>query len=245
VVTDPRDEARHEPGADENWSETFHCDFFAGDASLGGYVTVTLLPNGRFAWFWASLVGEGRRLVTVIDNEAPLPRRRTLELRTSGLWCEIQVEVPLDHLTVGMESFGVALDEPADVFGSLRGDLTPLGFDLEWETERDPMPLADGYELRCRVHGEILVGQERIDFDGWGARHHVWGTHAWWRSAWRRASGRFDDGTWIDASDEPSVTQRIAEAPLPLASFSRLHRTLARFERDGRAGAGWFQRNEP
>ena len=52
------------------------------------------------------------------------------------------------------------------------------------------------YEIPCRVHGEILVGDERIQFDGWGQRDHSWGAaRDWWTNQWCWTAGRLDDGT--------------------------------------------------
>ncbi len=110
--------------------------------------------------------------MTVIDQAVPFPSRyASLEVRSDGLWADHNVETPLDHLSLGLEAFGVALDDPAETYHGLRGERTALGFDLEWETDgiafRWP-PGIDRYEIPCRVHGEILVGDERIEFDGTG-----------------------------------------------------------------------------
>ena len=79
---DPADEGRHAPGDDRFWSESWYMDFHRDDGSLGGYVRVGLYPNLGVTWYWACLVRAGQPLVTVIDNEAPLPRPPGLELRT-------------------------------------------------------------------------------------------------------------------------------------------------------------------
>jgi hypothetical protein len=179
---DPRHEARHHPSGGDHWNETFDLRFFAADASVGGYATLTIFPRLGFSWFWACLVGSHRPLVSVVENQAPVPRRGTLELRTSGLWCEVQCETPLEHVTIGMEAFGLALDHPTDALGDARGEPVPLGFDLEWASSVGDVVASDGtsgYEATARVVGEILVGPERIDFDGWGTRRHDWGDTAW------------------------------------------------------------------
>ena len=52
------------------------------------------------------------------------------------------------------------------------------------------------YEIPCRVEGEILVGEERITFDGWGQRDHSWGAaRDWWANSWCWTAGRLEDGT--------------------------------------------------
>jgi hypothetical protein len=167
------------------------------DAGIGGYVRLGLYPNLGVAWYWACVVGEGRPLVTVIDHEAPIPSGQQLEVRTEGLWSSLVVETPLDHMSVGCEAFAVSVDDPAEVYGDLRGDRVPFGLDLEWETDGEvyTYPGITRYEVPCRVHGDILLGDERIDLDGWGQRDHSWGIRDWWTMGWSWTAGRLDDGT--------------------------------------------------
>jgi hypothetical protein len=198
----PVDEGRHPPDHEELWNESWYLDFTTDDGRLGGYVRLGLYPNLEASWLWACVVGEGRPLVTVLDHEAPLPTAPGLELRTEGLWCDLTCETPLEHWSVGLEAFGVALDEPTEVYRSCRGDRTPLGLDLEWETEGGTYayPGVTRYEVPCRVHGEVLVGSERIGFEGWGERDHSWGRRDWWSFEWCWTAGRLDDGTAWHAS---------------------------------------------
>jgi hypothetical protein len=49
--------------------------------------------------------------------------------------------------------------------------------------------------MPCRVHGEVLVGDERIDLDAIGQRGHSWGEREWSTLAWTWTAGRLDDGT--------------------------------------------------
>ncbi len=75
----------------------------------------------------------------------------------------------------------------------------PFGFELEWETDRAGYqwpPITPRYEIPCQVHGEVLVGDRRIEVDGWGQRDHSWGAaRDWWSMAWNWTAGRLDDGT--------------------------------------------------
>jgi hypothetical protein len=98
------------------------------------------LVDVRMAW-------AGRWLV-VRDDDAPPPAPGSLDVRSHGLWLSLVCETPGDHWTVGLEAFAIAVDDPSDD----RGDLVPLGLDIEWE--------APGH-----VHGEVLVGDERLDLD--------------------------------------------------------------------------------
>jgi len=205
----PSDEGRHEPGPEEYWNESWYFDFMDEAGTLGGYVRLGLYPNLGVAWYWACLVGEGRPLVTVIDHEVPLPKAGSMEVRAEGLWADHTVETPLDHMTLGCEAFAVGVDDPSEVYGDLRGGRVPFGLDLEWETDGGTYeyPGVTRYEVPSRVHGQILVGQEEIDFDGWGQRDHSWGVRDWWTLGWSWTAGRFEDGsrfhathvTWDDA----------------------------------------------
>jgi hypothetical protein len=191
------DEGRHEPGPGGLWNESWYFDFASADGSVGGYVRVGLYPNLRAVWYWACLVRPDHPLVTVIDHQVPLPFG-SLELRNSGLWADHNCEAPLEHWSLGLEAFAVALDDPADAYGSMWGDRVPFGFDLEWETNgfvfRYP-PGLDRYEVPCRVHGEVLVGNQRIEIDALGQRDHSWGVRDWWARGWCWTAFRLEDAS--------------------------------------------------
>jgi len=194
-----KDEGKHEPGEEQLWNESWYFDFMDAEGTVGGYVRVGLYPNLGVTWFWACVVGEGRPLVTVIDHTVPLPKAgdRNLELRHDGLWADHVIEEPLQRWSLGLEAFGVAVDDPAETYRDLRGERTALGWDLEWETDvaTYQWPVADRYEVPCRVHGEVLVGDSRIELDGWGQRDHSWGVRDWWSMGWCWNAGRLEDGT--------------------------------------------------
>jgi hypothetical protein len=232
VAPDAADEGRHQFGDEDYWNESWYFDFTNAEGTLGGYVRLGLYPNLSAAWYWACLVGEGRPLVTVIDHEVPLPPDRSMEIRTEGLWADHTVETALDHMTLGCEAFATALDDPADTYRSMRGDRVPFGLDLEWETDGGAYayPGVTRYEVPCRVHGEILVADERIDFDGWGQRDHSWGVRDWWTLNWLWSAGRLDDGTRFHAShirlgDDPVYATGYVQAPGgPMAPFESVDR---------------------
>ena len=198
---DPIDERRHTPDDTPLWNESYYLDWFSEDLSLGGYVRIGFYPNLDRVWYWACLVGPDRPLVTVIEHDIPMPRSTTsLELRHSGLWADHVVETPNDHFTINLEAFGLAVDDPAEVYrAEPRGERVPFGFELDFDTDRAAYqwpPVTPRYEIPCRVHGEILVGDERIDFEGWGQRDHSWGAaRDWWSMGWSWTAGRLEDGT--------------------------------------------------
>lgn len=214
------DERRHPPGPEPLWNESWYFDFTDEAGTLGGYVRIGLYPNLGTCWYWACLVGEGRPLVTVLDHEVPLPRNGSLEIRTEGLWADHTVETALDHMSLGCEAFAVGVDDPAEVYGPLVGDRVPLGLDLEWETDGGTYayPGVTRYEVPAMVHGEILVGSERIEFDGWGQRDHSWGVRNWWTPSWCWTSGRLDDGTrfhgtQVHLGDDPVYATGYVQRP--------------------------------
>ena len=195
------DEGRHEPTADALWNESWYFDFATPDGALGGYVRLGLYPNQRTAWYWAYLVGEGRPLVAVRDHEVPLPKGRTLEVRAEGLWAQLVCETAQEHWSLGLEAFTVALDDPATAYHGERGDRVALGLDLEWEAVA-PAQSSTGlprYEQACSVHGDVLVGDERIQIDGFGERDHSWGPRDWWTMPWCWTAGRLGDGSAFHA----------------------------------------------
>jgi hypothetical protein len=204
TAVDPADERAHEAGPEELWGESWYFDFFSADGSVGGWVRIGLYPNLQGAWYHAFVVGPGRPIVAVADLEVPLPRSGSLELRSHGLWADHTCETPLDHWSIGNEAFAISVDEPADLYAPVpRGEQVPMGLDLEWETDGEPHRdvSARNYEVPCRVHGDVLVGDERIALDGWGQRAHSWGVHDWWRVGWVWHAGRLDDGTRFHGLD--------------------------------------------
>ncbi|MDQ1366425.1 MAG: hypothetical protein QOE57_2467 [Acidimicrobiaceae bacterium] len=244
------DERRHPRGPDPLWAESWYFDFTAPDGTLGGYVRLGLYPNLGVAWYWAALVGQGRRLVLVRDHEVELPRGRDLEVRGEGIWSAVNCETPLDHWSVGLEAFAVALDDPAEAYRGERGDRIGLGYDLEWEATTPAAWQGEGwYWQPCRVTGEILVADEALAFDGAGIRAHRWGVQDWWSAPWTWASGVMADGPAFSApldllAAQAIVAQPLASAPLlvtaPDGRSSRLARTLCRYQSPGgRYGHGW------
>lgn len=202
TVVSSADERRHRPGPELRWAESWTFDFWSADGLLGGWVRVTLLPNLGRAWYHAFLAGPDRQLVAVVDPAVPIPDAG-LEFRTTGLWATHICETPHDHWTVGLEAFGLGVDDPMELYGRQFGDQVPLGFDLEWEAacsvESTDIP-SPGYRQACDVSGEILVGGSEIDFEGVGWRDHRWGPWPGWDQRWLDVRGRLDQGSWFAAT---------------------------------------------
>jgi hypothetical protein len=134
---------------------------FADDHGITGSFSLTLLlgPGVRSgterATFSARLTLPGTGVVVVHDDDVPPPRGEQLVVRAEGLWAELVCETPGEHWSFGLEAFGVRFDDEQEAALSDRGERVAVGFDLEWETPD-------------RVFGELLLGRQRIEFDGTG-----------------------------------------------------------------------------
>lgn len=182
---------------------------FARADGTGGFVRLELRPAEGVAWYWAYLVGPLTGLVVVRDHEVPLPRAG-LEVRADGLWAELICETPDEHWSVGLEAFGLRLDEPTDALapGGEIGERIPVGLDLEWEAD-----LTD--RTAGTVRGELLVGPARIGFEGPGRFTVADHPTDWWGSG----AG--------DGRAQPEDPRRHASAIVPLGRGAVLTRTLS------------------
>ncbi|MDQ6910049.1 MAG: hypothetical protein M3Z84_04580 [Actinomycetota bacterium] len=248
----PADERRHQPGSGAHWEESWYFDFVVPGGSFGGFVRLGLRAAEGRAWWWTVLAGDRRPLVSVRDHDVDLPTGRNLEVRASGLWAEITTETPLQHWSVGLEAFGVALDDPGEAWLGERGDRVAVGLDLEWEATEVPVNnRSDGYSQPCSVHGDVLIDDERLMIDARGWRAHVWGDRDWWSTGSPPTTGgHLDDGAPVTSDDQELRITTSTRAPVLITGsdgrVSRLDRSLCRFETaKGQPGAGWCESAEP
>jgi hypothetical protein len=192
-----------------SWS----CDF-ARDDGTGGFLRLELRPDEGFAWYWAYLVGPLTGLIVARDHEVPLPRAG-LEIRADGLWAELICETAGEHWSFGLEAFGLRLDDPAAALapGGEIGERLAVGLDIEWEIGDGP---TGDRPAGGTVRGDVLVGQERIAFEGPGSFQSADAPTDWWAAPWRRA--------WPDLDPE---TERDPSAIVPLGRGARLIRALS------------------
>ena len=160
------------------WCETWSFDF-ADDHGVGGFVRLVQFPGRGIAWYWAYLVVPDFGLLVVRDHEVPLvPRPNPLEVRAEALWAELICEQPFEHWSIAAEAFGLRVEAPGD---AERGERVAVGLDLGWEAltaTHDPgmpkpgmpkpgMPeTGTGYSQVGTVVGALLVGADRLPFDG-------------------------------------------------------------------------------
>jgi len=234
VASTPADEGVHEPGPGEHWQESWYFDFSRDDGT-GGYLRLGFVPHRGVAWYWAYLVSPEQGLVVVRDHDVPLPRSEAaldavdLEVRADALWAELVCETPMEHWGIGLEAFGVRLDDPTDAYRGELGERLPVGLDLEWEVTSPvydyPYPDGSGhahYEHAGVVHGELLIGPDRIPFEGRGERDHSWGDRDWWALGWHWAAFQVGEAfaanvVKVDGMDVcGGYVWRLGDAPEPV-----------------------------
>ena len=186
---DARDEHPHSPGAELWWSDSWQLDAVSPDG-VGLTVKLECYPNQNAAWFWTYvLLPDASGPVVVRDHDVN-PPHQGLEIRADGLWAELWCETALEHWTFGLEAFGLRLDD-ADAGRQEEeiGERLPVGLDLEWERTAPlhehaaSWPVA-GYVGPGRIHGDILLGRTRYEFDACGENHRTWGVRDWQQRAW-------------------------------------------------------------
>ncbi|MBM3673002.1 MAG: hypothetical protein FJW86_12595 [Actinobacteria bacterium] len=171
---DPNDERPHAPTDDGDWRETWGFDL--ADVDLVGALRLTLIPAQRVCSWWTLVEGPDVGLIVVRDDAVALPRRpESLEIRADGLWGELVCETPFEHWGIALEAFGLRVDDPNDEVG----ERLPVGLDLEWELTGSPsrVELDGGARITHpgRVHGDLLVADERIAVNAAARRDHAWG----------------------------------------------------------------------
>lgn len=137
---------------------------------VSGLLRLEVDPTVMIARAGVVLEPSGQPLVALVAEDLPVPARG-LEIRGPAVWLELVCETPLDHWTVGLEAFGVAIDDAEPITADTRGVVTPIGLDLDLDTV-EPGPTSERGALRIpiRVHGEVLIGSGGHEIDGGGVR---------------------------------------------------------------------------
>lgn len=219
----------HGGGGAAAWArEAWWFDAVAEDGALAVAVCVGRRPATGRGWYWAVVAGAGRTTVSVVDPDLALPASGPpLELRAPGLWADHNPSAPGGHWSVAAEAFGVALTDPWEVWDRGFGDPTPVGFDLEWDPVTQPVVVdgdlsgpAGSWAVGCEVHGEVLVGAERLTLTCGGSRGRWWGDGGWRQpgvfetSGWSPAGWSFRRGTSAPDGEGPAAGEALAWAPV-------------------------------
>ena len=83
---------------------------------LPGGIVRLAVDYGGLAAFECGILPGGGRTVLLADHAVPVPAGGGMELRAPGLWTEMVVEEPGEYLSVGLEAFSVAVDDPDDAW---------------------------------------------------------------------------------------------------------------------------------
>jgi hypothetical protein len=226
-----------DPLVDEAWG----FEWGDGDGN-GGFARLALHRRERIAWFWAYLLRPGTGPVVVRDHEVTLPRGAALEIRADALWSELVCETPGEHWSIGLEAFGVALDDADDALHGEIGERIALGFDFEWETSGDSFTAVRGdvtYEEQPGiVHGEVLLGRERIPLDTVGRFEHTIGS----TDAHDRTTVAWNDGSWWwTASDGADLEIAVLSTAVVPVGDQVMTRSIGGATAPGRVGVGWIE----
>ena len=229
------DEARHAPGEGDWWGESWYFDFATARRHArrlraprplpqpdGGLVLG--LRGGR-----GPAAGDGGRP----RRRRPPGRRRSRSApRACGPTTRSRRRSTTCRSAARRSPWGSTIPPRCTTARAAGGDRVPFGLDLEWETDGAAYAYPPGttrYEVPCRVHGEVLVGDERIELDGFGERDHSWGVRDWWTFGWSWTAGWLDDGTRFHGTavrlgDDVVVPPRLRPAARRAAGGRRAHR---------------------
>ncbi len=194
---------------DEQWA----VDFVSRTRDVGGFVRLARV--GERCWYWCYLTGAPLGLVAVRDHEVVPPRRAgVLEIRADSLWAELVCETRGEHWSIGLEAFGVRLEEPIDAWTTEIGERVAVGLDLEWEVgEVEPFGV---------VHGVVLLERDRVELEGWGVLAHATTPDTAWPTEWTGWC-RSADGRWshvVGGSGAPGADGIVVPTGIVLADGS-------------------------
>lgn len=168
IVTEADDRAR--PSTTD--VDVVDVEFVADDRSLAGLVRLDVRPAAGATRFLASVLRPGREPVTVLVHDLPLAVS-AFEFRAPGVWVEFGCETPLDHWTIGLEAFGLAVPADEVVTPESFGERVPIGLDLDLDTVGAPVGDVASFAIDVRVHGEVLIDDAAYEIEATGVRRRA------------------------------------------------------------------------
>lgn len=235
----PQDEYMHPVRAERGWSESYYFNFVDPEQEIGMFTRMGFRPGDGWAdGLHALYLGGDRVAFTYGRKDLP---ELTDDLNVGGLSLD-RVE-PFQH-------YRVRYDGPAQdvAYGPVlmtrrreRGDnwYTPaqLTMAIDFHATSEPHYAGQGerghFEQTGHATGEIAMGDERWNVDGYGVRDKSWGPRTW---EGRPASG--EGGGAPKAGPDPFVNWFSMNWGPDLA----LGCSCGRGKDGVMRGAGWFQR---
>lgn len=206
---EPEDEARHEPGSEPLWNESWYFDAISDDGSFGVYHRLGRLPNSDACLLSTCIVRPGEPAIMLVDAAAPLPPAEddTQAVSTDSVRATQHCEAPLERFRVRVEGTAASHRDHSAPLRGEAGEPVEIEIDLVWETDGVPYQwrLATRYEIPCRVSGTVRIGDETFTLAGPGQRDHSWGARDWWSSDWMWSALHLDDGTRTHAVAVPQM----------------------------------------
>ena len=127
-VVAPTDEARHDPGPEPLWNESWYADVADPGGGFGAWLRFGLYPNRSQTWFQLTVAGPDRPLVTLHDETAPLAGGDGQSLVTGTWACELSAEVPLERWRVQASGTAQAFTDPTAVYRREPASPAPSGW---------------------------------------------------------------------------------------------------------------------
>lgn len=202
------DDYTHELGPEDNFNESVYFNFFDREKNRGGFVRIGNRANEGYA--------EMTAIVWNSDGSAYFNYAKP-EISHNDGWnaggLTIDVQVPAERVRTRYEGAAVFLADPRAMANPGKAfkenPRPPILIDLIHEAV-GPMyghvgEPGDGNEFarahteqHMRVHGQLVLDGEAIDFSGWGLRDHSWGPRYWQATpSYRWVTGNFGDDLGI------------------------------------------------
>jgi hypothetical protein len=169
------DEAMHPEASCEEWVFSW----WASDASIAGWTMYRLVPGHRI-WYCFGLVGRSRPVLHVAEFDITR-RADPMIAKAESFWAEFVCDAPFEQWTLGSETYGVELDDPAEGLGRAYGRVVPVASDLEWYAAGPSVPIGtgprsvSGYEQSGVLLGTIETEHGPIEIPEIAAhRSHRW-----------------------------------------------------------------------
>ncbi|WP_297692087.1 hypothetical protein [Phenylobacterium sp.] len=201
---EPQDEYPHDPGEAKNYNESMYFNVFDPVRKAGGWFRIGNRPNENYAEMSVCLyLPDGR--IGFMFGRPPIEGNKAMD--AGGL--RVEVVEPFKRLKVSYSGKALLLERPLEMAepraAFKENPQVPCTVELEYEgvspmyggetvredgsaLEIDPERsfARAHYEQHCAAKGEISIGDERFEIDGFGLRDKSWGPRHWQAIDWYR-----------------------------------------------------------